>query len=234
MNGGMSAVFSDIRHADLILDQGINFRFIQSSDTTSYAPLLSFSTARDLIKYLQQQPLNHSVMLVSSGMPSILLLENIPFQETNFPAFLPYQYFCHHLKEYSVNIHFTISKELNFFLEHTITDFKVIHESELLLNYWKNHNNVLFAGFSGNVVSLFLKSADGIVAYDQLVYQSAEDVLYFLLYFAKNLQIDPSLAKLMVSGDISLESALCRSLSVYFKALEYVATLPHEASVVEY
>lgn len=232
MNGGMSAVLSGIRHADLILDWGKSFRLINTVGNNSYAPALSFDRAENLVKHLHQITLPKEVILISGGNPSLLLPEDNAFDITLYPAFLPHQYVCRSLEGYPFNIHFTMPKVLHEFMEQNVPGYKVIHESELYIRHFKNLDSVIFAVFTENVVSLLFKSPIAAVAYDQITYKSAEDVLYFLLYYAKSLKMDPSAQKLIVSGDISVESALCRHLRIYFDALEYIPLLPEEMTEV--
>ncbi len=231
MNEGMSTILSSIRHADLIIDQGTGYKFIQVFDAESNHKILYLPNTHDLLEFLPQNLRTDSVTLLSSRTPSLLLDNSKPFTESLYPSFLPYQYIHRSLEGYQMSIHFTISRELNAYLEQHVSGFEVKHEVELFADYWKNRTTVLFAGFTATNVSLFIKSPSHGVVYDQVNYQTADDVLYFLLYFAKNLNIDHSQEKLFVTGDITLDSALCRNLSIYFNGMEYISMLPIELGI---
>jgi hypothetical protein len=74
---------------------------------------------------------------------------------------------------------------------------------------------VLYAWLSGHAANLALADRDGLKIHNRFAYTAPEDVIYYLIYILQQFSVDPATARVVLTGQVSVEDALWKQLGKY-------------------
>jgi hypothetical protein len=131
--------------------------------------------------------------------------------------------FTHQFNNLSFN--YFIDSELIRFLERTFKNASFRHSGAAAINLLFSNRSLkkcdVFLNFNEGVFELIAKENNNLLYYNVFNYETKEDVMYFLLFMMEQFKLDQNKIKLMVAGQIEIESDLYKGLKKYIKHIEF-------------
>jgi hypothetical protein len=94
------------------------------------------------------------------------------------------------------------------------------HSTSFITGLLSDHTHrqgkpVLYAWLSGHAANLALADRDGLKIHNRFPYTAPEDVIYYLIYILQQFSVDPATARVVLTGQVSVEDALWKQLGKY-------------------
>lgn len=107
---------------------------------------------------------------------------------------------------------FTVSKELKEVLENKFPQITIKHNSSVLidalLNQYKNTSEKFVVNMEPTHFEVVLIRNNKLIYYNSFAHQTSEDFLYYLLFAAEQLQLNPEEVDLIFLGEVDKKSAI--------------------------
>ncbi|GAB4287031.1 MAG: DUF3822 family protein [Marinilabiliales bacterium] len=78
----------------------------------------------------------------------------------------------------------------------------------------------VFVCFNTEFFNLYVLHENDLKYYNSFVYNTKEDVIYYILYAFENLKLDPEKTQIELSGDIEINSDICEWLKKYIRDIQ--------------
>lgn len=222
---------------------GLSFCIINSWDQSiKWYKNVNFEKVYDPVKLLEQiiqlykeeknlqDPVDQVVLLFSNELYSIVPQDFFKEEEaSNYLKFstkiLKTDVVAHDIMEETglVNVYIPFTNITNFFFE-KYGEFEYKHSTSVLiqsaLNYSHTHETTVFLNnFSGYYDLVVVKNGQLLLS-NTFSYETKEDFIYYLLFTAEQLKLDPSQFHLKLLGDIGDTSAHYKMAYTYVKNIE--------------
>ncbi|TDQ25791.1 uncharacterized protein DUF3822 [Tenacibaculum caenipelagi] len=116
---------------------------------------------------------------------------------------------------------------INNYLFQNFGEFEYKHHSTVLINklliYSKeNSENQFFVHVSSNYIDIVVCKEGNLIFYNSFPYTTKEDFIYYILFTAEQLQMDPNTFQLTFIGDIEKESDLYSITYTYVRNIHFM------------
>lgn len=87
---------------------------------------------------------------------------------------------------------------------------------------YSHHETAAFVNFDSKQFELLVKKNQQLIFYNSFQYQTAEDVIYFVMYAFEQLSLSNTETQVLLSGQIEKDSAIYQLLYKYIKEVDFV------------
>lgn len=177
---------------------------------------------------LLQKPFDEIIVLHDNNLTS--LVPKALFDENTLGNYLQYNtkifktdfFTFDELSNYDINNVYIPYVNINNFLIDKIGAFDYKHANSILisklLDVSKNiDDKQIFAHFRRNHIELIVVQNQKLLLFNSFEYKTAEDFLYYLLFTAEQLQLNPEHFKLKILGDYNEKSDIYRLTHKYVR-----------------
>lgn len=180
-----------------------------------------------------QQPVDEVVLLFSSDLYSFVPKEY--FNDSEASNYLKFNTkilktdvvaFDEINEKELVNVYIPYTNITNYFFD-KYGEFEYKHSTSVLAQAFLNGNsendvvNVYLNNYTGYYDLVVIKN-NRLLLSNSFSYQTKEDFIYYLLFSAEQLKLDPGELKLILLGDISEDSELYQIAYTYIKNIEFL------------
>ncbi len=115
---------------------------------------------------------------------------------------------------------------INNYLFQNFGEFEYKHHHTVLLEKLLKTNNsdekVMYVNVSNNVLEIIVLESKKLILLNSFSYTSKEDFIYYILFTAEQLQLNPADFKLFFTGDINIESDIYKITYKYVKEISFL------------
>ena len=126
-----------------------------------------------------------------------------------------------------VNIYIPYTNIINYFFE-KYGEFEYSHHLSILLNKFLSFEDAkgikVYAHNSKNRLDLFIIEDGKLLLCNSFTFFSKEDYLYYLLFAAEQLELDPKRFRLYLGGEIHKESEIYKLLQQYVQHISFLSS----------
>lgn len=138
------------------------------------------------------------------------------------------------LSQHSINVVYVPYMNINNFFFDTFGSFTYQHSNTILLNslLTKEKNNdttTVYANINQNSFDLIIIKKGKLLLSNTYLYETKEDFLYYLMYAAEQLKLNPEEFNLIFYGNISKESDLYKIAYTYIRNVSFGSSLLHKS-----